>query len=75
MFGADNIVGVSFGTNNQPDQQSVWCHIQCLNAMVYTEWILKSTYILRRHIDFIPHSGASTVRTQTRRQYGSRKPP
>ena len=57
-FGADNIVGVSFGTNNQPDRQSGWCHIQCLNAAVYTEWIHKSTFILGRRIDFIPHRGS-----------------
>ena len=58
MFGADNIVGVSFGNNNQPDKQAGWCHIRCLNAAVYTEWIHKSTYIFGRRIDFIPHRGS-----------------
>ena len=59
-FGADNIVGISFGNNNQPhtDKQVGWCHIQCLNAAVYTEWLHKSTYILGRRIDFIPHRGS-----------------
>ena len=30
IFGADNIVGISFGNNNQPhiDKQAGWCHIQ-----------------------------------------------
>ena len=59
-FGSDNIVGISFGTNNQPhtDKQSGWCHIQCLNTAVYTEWLHKSTFILGRRIDFIPHRGS-----------------
>ena len=45
--------------NNHPenDKQSGWCHIQCLNTAVYTEWIHKSVYILGRRIDFIPHMG------------------
>jgi len=34
MFGADNIVGVSFGNNTQFDKQAGWCHVQCLNAAV-----------------------------------------
>ena len=59
-FGANNILGVSFGMNNHPqnDKQSGWCHIQCLNTAVYTEWIHKSVYILGRHIDFTPHRGS-----------------
>ena len=58
-FGAENILGVSFGMNNHPesDKQSGWCHIQCLNTAVYTEWIHKSVYILGRRIDFVPHRG------------------
>ena len=58
VFGADNIVGISFGRNNQPDKQAGWCHVQCLNAAVYTEWLHKSTFILGRQIDFIPHRGS-----------------
>ena len=57
-FGADNIVGVSFGNNPHVDKQAGWCHIQCLNAAVYTEWLHKSTFILGRRIDFIPHHGS-----------------
>ena len=58
VFGADNIVGISFGRNNQPDKQAGWCHVQCLNAAVYTEWLHKSTFILGCRIDFIPHRGS-----------------
>jgi hypothetical protein len=60
VFGADNIVGVNFGTNNHPhtEKQSGWCHIHCLNAAVYTEWLYKSTIILGRRVDFIPHRGS-----------------
>ena len=57
-FGADNIVGVSFSNKNQPDKQAGWCHIQCLNAAVYTEWLHKSTYLFGRRIDFISHCGS-----------------
>jgi hypothetical protein len=57
-FGADNIVGVSFGTNPHTEKQAGWCHIQCLNAAVYTEWIHRSTFILGRRIDFIPRHGS-----------------
>ena len=47
-FDSDNIVDISFGTNNQhyTDKQSGWCHIQYLNTAVYTEWLHKSAYIL-----------------------------
>jgi hypothetical protein len=54
-FGTDNIVGVSFGINPHTDKQAGWCHIQCLNAAVYTEWLHRSTFIFGRRIDFIPH--------------------
>ena len=57
-FGADNIVGVSFGNNPHPDKQAGWCHIQCLNTAVYTDWLHRSTFILGRRIDFIPHYGS-----------------
>ena len=60
LFGEENITGVSFGyKSNQDDgRQAGWYHIQCLNAAVYTEWIRKSTYILGRRVDFIPHKGS-----------------
>ena len=60
LFGEENITGVSFGhkSNQDGDRQAGWCHIQCLNAAVYTEWIRKSTYILGRRVDFIPHKGS-----------------
>ena len=60
VLGADNVVGVNFGANNHPhtDKQAGWCHIHCLNAAVYTEWLHKSTTILGRHVDFIPHRGS-----------------
>ena len=57
-FGEDNIVGVSYGTNPHTDKQAGWCHIHCLNAAVYTEWLHRSTFILGRRIDFIPHHGS-----------------
>ena len=57
-FGADNIFDISFGNNNHTDKQAYWCHIQCLNAAVYMEWLHKSAYILGRRIDFIPHRGS-----------------
>ena len=57
-FGADNIVGISFGNNNQTNKQAGWCHIQCLNAAVYMEWLNKFAYILGRRIDFVPHRGS-----------------
>ena len=60
LFGEDNITGITFGhkSNQEDDRQAGWCHIQCLNAAVYTEWIRKSTYILGRRVDFIPHKGS-----------------
>ena len=57
LFGESNIVGIGFGNTNT-DKQAGWCHLQCLNTAVYTEWINKSTYILGRQIDFIPHRGS-----------------
>ena len=60
VLGADNVVGVNFGANNHPhtDKQAGWCHIHCLNAAVYTKWLHKSTTIIERHVDFIPHRGS-----------------
>lgn len=59
-FGDGNIVGFNFGNNvnHAEDKQAGWCHIQCLNAAVYTEWIHKSIYIFGRRVDFIPHKGS-----------------
>ena len=58
-FGEDNVLGISFDTNpNNTTKQAGWCHIQCINTAVYTEWIHKSTFILGRRIDFIPHRGS-----------------
>jgi hypothetical protein len=60
LFGAENITGITYGyqTNQPDDRHSGWCHIQCLNAAVYTEWSHKSTYILGRRVDFVPHKGS-----------------
>ena len=60
LFGEENITGVSFGhqSNQEDGRQSGWCHIQCLNAAVYTEWLRRSIYILGRRVDFIPHKGS-----------------
>ena len=60
LFGEENITGITFGYNTAQgdERQAGWCHIQCLNAAVYTEWLRKSTYILGRRVDFIPHKGS-----------------
>ena len=60
LFGEDNITGITFGYQSTHDEvrHSGWCHVQCLNAVVYTEWLRKSAYILGRRIDFIPHKGS-----------------
>ena len=56
LFGKDNIVGVSFGhTPKHKDRQAGWCYIQCFNLVFCTEWLNKFTYILGRHVEFIPH--------------------
>ena len=59
-FGPDNVVDITFGTTTQrpTTKQAGWCHIQCLNAAVYTAWIHKFTLILGRRIDFVPHRGS-----------------
>ena len=45
--------------HNQGDErQAGWCHIQCLNAAVYTDWLNKSVYICGRRVNFIPHKGS-----------------
>ena len=60
VFGEGNIIGFSFSNHTQSNstKQAGWCHIQCLNTADYTEWIHKSTYVLGRRIDFIPHRGS-----------------
>ena len=60
LFGEDNITGITFGYQSTHDEvrHSGWCHVQCLNAAVYTEWLRKSAYILGRRIDLIPHKGS-----------------
>ena len=45
-------------TNHAEDKQFGWCHIQFLNAAVYTEWIHKIIYMLERQINFIPYKGS-----------------
>lgn len=59
IFGDDNIVGIHYGHNNNQteERQTGWCHIQCLNATIYMEWLYKSTYILGCRVGFIPHKG------------------
>ena len=60
LLGAENVTGITFGyqTNQADTRQSGWCHVQCLNAAVYTEWCHKSTYILGRRVDFVPHKAS-----------------
>ena len=60
LFGDNNIAGITYGYNliQGDDRHSGWCHIQCLNAAVYTEWLRKSSYILGRRVDFFPHKGS-----------------
>ena len=51
---------ITFGyqQNQDDDRQSGWCHIQCLNAAVYTDWLNKSVYMFGRRVDFVPHKGS-----------------
>ena len=60
LIGEDNITGVTFGYqhNQDDDRQAGWCHVQCRNAAVYTEWLHKSVYIFGRRVDFVPHKGS-----------------
>jgi len=60
LFGDNNIADITYGYNliQGDDRHSGWCHIQCLNAAVYTEWLRKSSYILGRRVDFFPHKGS-----------------
>ena len=59
LIGEDNFTGVTFGYQfkQEDERQSGWCHIQCLNAAVYTEWLHKSVYMFGRRVDFVPHKG------------------
>lgn len=60
LFGENNIVDITFGNSSWhvDDKQSGWCHLHCLNATVYTEWIRSSAVMLGRRIDFVPHKGS-----------------
>ena len=60
FIGEDNVTGVTFGYQHklEDERRAGWCHIQCLNAAVYTEWIHKSVYIFGRRVDFVPHKGS-----------------
>jgi hypothetical protein len=60
ILGEDNVTDITFGYqhNQADDRQAGWCHIQCLNAAVYTDWLNKSVYIFGRRVDFVPHKGS-----------------
>ena len=60
IIGADNITDITFGFQQKQgdDRQAGWCHIQCLNVAVYTDWLHKSVYIFGRKVDFVPHRGS-----------------
>ena len=60
LIGEENVTGATFGhqIKQEDDRQAKWCYIQCLNAVVYMEWLHKSTYIIRRRVDFVPHKGS-----------------
>lgn len=54
-FGDDNIAGLNFSNNIDYTKDNQEYHLQCLNVVVYTELIHKSTYIFGRQVGFIPH--------------------
>lgn len=60
LLGKDNIVGINFGytAHCTDDCQTGWCHIQCLNGVVYKESLHKPTYILERMVDIILYKGS-----------------
>jgi len=60
LIGEDNVTNITFGYQHQldSDRQAGWCHIQCLNAAVYTDWLHKSVYIFDRRVGFVPHKGS-----------------
>ena len=60
LLGEDNVTDITFGYQHkqEDDRQSGWCHIQCLNAAVYTDWLHKSVYMFGRRVDFVPHKGS-----------------
>ena len=60
LFGENNITGITFGYQSTHDEvrHTGWCHVQCLNTVVYTEWLRKSAYIFGRRINFISHKGS-----------------
>jgi hypothetical protein len=60
FMGEDNVTDITFGYQHQPhnDRQVGWCHIQCLNVTVYTDWLHKSVYLFGRRVDFVPHKNS-----------------
>ena len=60
LIGEDNVTDITFGYQHKQDndRQVGWCHIRCLNAGVYTDWLHKSVYIFGRRVDFVPHRGS-----------------
>lgn len=73
LFSRENTTGASelqTHPKHIEDRQAGSCHIQCLNVVVYTEWLNKSTYILGKHAAFIPHHKTNQphhlTQTQTR---------
>ena len=60
LIGENNVTNITYGFQHkdEDDRQSGWCHIQCLNAAVYTDWLNKSVYVFGRRVDFVPHKGS-----------------
>jgi hypothetical protein len=60
LIGDDNVTNITFGYQHQQDndRQTGWCHIQCLNTAVYTDWRHKSVYLFGRRVDFVPHKNS-----------------
>ena len=60
LIGEDNVTDITFGYQHKQDndRQAGWCHIQGLNAAVYTDWLHKSVYLFGRRVDFVPHKGS-----------------
>lgn len=67
LFRESNIIDVTFGnaSRQMDDKQSRWCHVQCLNVVVYTEWLYRSSIMLGRRMDLIPTKIALTTLNPT----------
>lgn len=67
LLGKDNIMEITFGnpSGHANNKKSRWCHIHCLSAAKYTEWLYWSTIMFERQVDFIPHKRAPTSRSPT----------